>query len=53
VAEDADFLRSRAQQYRERAAREDDPDRAALLLEFAEALEREADALETGGGREN
>ena len=46
--EGADFLRERARQYRERAARETDPDRAALLLELARALEREADAMDDG-----
>jgi len=41
--EDAVLLYERARRYRELAAHEDDPDRAALFLELAEALERGAD----------
>jgi len=42
----AEFLRERAKRYRELAARDDDPDRAAVLRELAEVLEREADAMD-------
>jgi hypothetical protein len=49
TSKDAELLREQARLYRERAAREDDPDRAALLLELAEALDREAAALEKRG----
>jgi len=43
--EDAVLLNERARRYRELAAQEDDPDRAALFLELAEALERGADLI--------